>query len=145
MDRSQLESFFRTHLASMMDHLCVGHWTITARAEPNSDSNLAGSCERELDYEWAVIRMNPELFETDTKALDTLFHELAHVILAPFDLYREAQTQHIAKGTPEERQDSRIFNHAVEQCVMNLERLWRSAGIRDAYLERLTKPDGQRE
>lgn len=145
MDKSQLETILRTHLPALMDHLCVGHWTITARAEPQSESGLAGSCERNLDYEWATICMNPELFETDTKALDTLFHELAHVILAPFDFYREAQTQHIAKGTAEERQDNRIFDHAVEQCVMNLERLWRSAGIRDAYLERLTKPDGQRE
>lgn len=143
MDKSQLESFLRTHLAALMDHVCVGHWTVTARAEPNSDSNLAATCERSIDYEWAIIRMNPELFETDAKALDTLFHELAHIILAPFDLYREATTQHIDKGTTAERQDNRLFNHCIEMCVMNLERLWRSGGIRDAYLEKLTKPDGK--
>ncbi len=45
-----------------------------------------------------------------------------HVILAPFDLYRDLMTQHIVNDTPEGRQENRAWSYAVEQAVVNLEK-----------------------
>jgi len=143
MDKSKLIEVMRRHLGPLRDMVGPQDWAITWLAEPANIPDSCASCSPNLPYNTATIRIDPAHHENEDDVIDSMFHELCHLLLTPFDVYREAATQHIDNGTVAERQDNYLFNHAREQAVLSLERVWNWGGLRDSYLERFTSPDGK--
>lgn len=138
MDKSKLESLLHLHATPLARFLSINHWNIRCYAEACELVGASAECIRNVDYEFATIRVDPEKFDTEEEFLDSLFHEMCHIILSPIDLYREAATQHIEAGSVPQKQDERLWHFAIENTVINLERLWRWGGLREQYLERFT-------
>lgn len=123
MDKSEVKRIVEANIDEMMRTLGVQHWSIAVSYEQPENPDWAASCERHLDYHKAIIKIAPDKADSEAGVLNSLRHELLHVVLAPFDLYREAMFQLISDRPEADRLDSRMFRFTIEQMVLNLERM----------------------
>jgi hypothetical protein len=124
MDASEVKRIVEANIGPMLEALCLRHWRIEIDYTKTGRENWAAMCDRSGgDYFIASLTFDPEMHHSCHEVLRSLRHELIHLHLAPFDLYRDVMTQHILNDTPEERQENRLFAFACEQMVGNLERM----------------------
>lgn len=139
MDTSYVKAIVEANIAAMVDALCLNHWRIEIGYTSTGHDNWKAKCDRSGgDYYIAEITIDPAMHDDSTDVLRSLRHELLHLHLAPFDLYRDLMTQHIEEDTPAERQEQRAFTYAVEQMLGNLERMLANidkAGLKTAQLK----------
>lgn len=141
MDRSAVEAVVDREIEPLKARLGIGHWRIVVSYDLRADDGIAhikGRCTRQIDYNRAHVEFDPEECEDEDDVLKTLRHELFHVVASPFDLYVQAAEQCIRKDSPEEGILGRVFDHAVEKIIINLERLY--IGLTDKPPEIPTKP-----
>jgi hypothetical protein len=129
MDRSAVKAIVEAHLESLVEVFGVERWCIQVNYEACDNPNHGASCGRAVDYDKAFITIDPDKHKDEGDVVDSLRHEIEHILLSPFDLYRDAMTQHIDDETKEHRQEQRLFTYAVEQTVINIERLWCRAKV----------------
>ena len=123
MDRSAVKAIVDREIEPMMARLGVPHWRVSVDYGPCSNPNWKASCGRTPDYNQATITIDASLADNEQDVIDSLEHELFHVLLAPFGLYRDLVTQHVAEGSAEEKQEARLFCFTIEQMVINLKRM----------------------
>jgi len=136
MDRSRAAEFLGQHLKPLTSFLCLGHWTFTVCCKPLPDG-VRATIDINETYEFAEIAFDADKSSTDEELLDTLYHELTHVILSPAEVYFKFASPHFPAGSPFAESERVVRTHAVEQIVINLERVWRN-GLRDFYLDLFT-------
>jgi hypothetical protein len=130
MDRSEVKAIVEREIEPLLRKVGIAHWKIRFSYQNESvdaDGCLKhGECTRLVDYNVAHISLNPESFDDEDAVLRTLRHELFHVVLSPFDLYSSSVDQatsgtdlDVARGMLE-----RVWNHACEKAVINLERMF---------------------
>lgn len=115
-------------LPAWMQKLGCPHWSVTVVYSACSDPTWSASCYREAAYEVATITLDPQHHFTREDVERSLIHELLHIKLAPFDLYRSVITQNRAPGTTAAREESALFEFCVEQAVKELRRLVKGMG-----------------
>jgi hypothetical protein len=128
MDRSQVKKIVDENIDELLEKLGVPHWNIVISYELREDNGICrvkGRCTRAIDYNKAHIEFDPEECEDEDDVLKTLRHELFHVVASPFDLYMQAADRCTKKDSPEEAILNRVFDHAVEKVMINLERMFR--------------------
>jgi hypothetical protein len=128
MDRSAVQAIVDRAIGPLAGRLGIEHWSIRVSYDPeptDSDGHLKhGECTRLVDYNSAHISLNPESFDDESAVLATLRHELYHVVLSPFDLYSSSVDRALeGEGAVREILD-RVWNHACERAVINLERMF---------------------
>lgn len=129
MDRSECKAIVDREVVSLKATFGLSHWTIVVQYQKVSGDipdgfGAPGSCRRLAAYERATITIDPDEIEDRDNLLGVLRHELMHVVLAPFDPYRHFAASFIRKGSSAEVQEDGVWDHACEQAVRNLERLW---------------------
>jgi hypothetical protein len=128
VDRSKVKALVDANIDAYLDAFGIGYWSITVKYEQCSNPDWAAECDRNGgDYEIAVITIDPARYgdDEDEQVLKSLRHELFHIVLAPFDLHRDAACCHIDKDSEMDRVESRVWTHSVEAAVKNLERMYR--------------------
>jgi hypothetical protein len=122
MDKSQVRAVVERELKPLIDRLGLGHWDIKVEYGPIG-GDRSGQCSRASDYEQATISFDPEKIEDEADVLKTLRHELFHIIHSPFDLYSCA-VDNAGLGKPMDDVLDRIWRHACEKTVINIERMY---------------------
>lgn len=130
MDRSAVREIVQAHAEALMERLGLPHWTVEFLYDlrlSTADRRVKGRCTRLIDYNRAVVELDPDEFDDgdEKEVLRIVRHELFHVVLSPFDLFRQ-----VAEGTWDRDPDKqammdRVWSHAAEQAVINLERMYR--------------------
>jgi hypothetical protein len=136
MDRSAVKAIVDREIEPMMERLGVPHWQIVVSYDLRDDNGICrtkGRCTRAIDYNKARIEFDPEECEDEADVLKTLRHELFHIVASPFDLYMQAADQCTKEDSPEEAILDRVFDHAVEKVMINLERMF--IGLTDKSAE----------
>jgi len=127
VDRSTVERVLIEHLPVLSHRLGLGEWQISVGYDSalgnGGEGVTRGECSRLIDYQSAHITLNPDAFANDGGVLATLRHELFHIVLAPFDLYTSAVERIDLSDDATELLD-RIRDHAIEQTVIALERMY---------------------
>jgi predicted SprT family Zn-dependent metalloprotease len=142
MDKSQCQQLVEEHLYSMSRFMSICEWTITASSEPKSSNKKfmrAARVDSRLDYLTATITLNPEAYQDDDDFLDSLYHELCHLVIAPFDLYRETAREATADGANNSL--DRIYTYAMERVIKTMEFTWKCHGVKQLYLDQFTNPN----
>jgi hypothetical protein len=124
VDASEVKRIVEANMRPMSEALGVHHWFFNIDYHSTGNENWKASCSRNIDYHHAHIIIDPAHCHSEKDVLESLRHEMLHVILAPFDLYRDLVTQHIQEDSVEARQERRAFNYAVEQMVLRLEKMF---------------------
>ena len=124
MDKSKVKEIVDANILKMMCQLGVQAWKIGVFYEPAGDPNWVASCSRQLPYQSATIRIDPQMAESEEDVLDSLRHELIHVLLAPLDAYRDLVTSNIESESPMDTAEDRAWTLAIESCVLAVERIF---------------------
>jgi hypothetical protein len=127
MDRSAVKAIVDREIEPLMARLGIPHWHVVVSYDLRADDGICrvkGRCSRAMDYNKARIEFDPDECDDEDDVLKTLRHELFHVIASPFDLYMQAADQLTEEGSPEEAILRRVFDHAVEKAMINLERMF---------------------
>lgn len=138
MDHSVCQAFCDKHLTKLAEFLSIGHWRIKIKVGECENPNDTANCSRNSSYDIADITIDPRKFGDDDFLLDTLFHELAHIVLAPFDLHRTYSFQGMERGSAEDKREDFIWASSVEKGVINLERIWRRH-LKSVYLSQFAE------
>jgi len=127
MDLSAARAIIDAELPGLMRALGIPHWRIKVVYEPvEGDPGCRGMarCDRLERYETATLTFDPAAFDDADQLRGTLRHELFHVVLAPFDLYDGAVTAAVRGRRDVGAVLQTAWDHAVEKCVVNLERMF---------------------
>jgi hypothetical protein len=129
MDRSECVRIVGREIDGYLRAFGLPHWHIVIRYDRVTDDHPEGftvsaDCRAKPEYERATITIDPEEMGDEAELLRILRHELMHVALAPFNLYRGFAAAFIEQKSAADAQEDVIWAHAVEQGVRSLERLW---------------------
>lgn len=117
METSEVRAIVETHASAMLHLVGAPHWKVEIEYGRCDNPEWGAQCYRKVEYWHAIITLDPERHDTEQDVLDSLRHEMTHLLLAPFDLYRDLMTQHISVDSPEGRQEGVAWTFAVEQTV----------------------------
>jgi hypothetical protein len=138
LDKSEVEAIARRELPRLAEMLHVAHWTIdlsfdASRLQPTS----MAECERMSCYDRATIILHPEKHRDEADVIDSIEHELLHIVLAPFDLSWNVVSESF-HGVPLEHVKT-VWQYSLEQTIVTLQRILRDLSARAA------KPDPKPE
>ena len=122
MDKSQCKAIVDANLKQMVWQLQIQNWRLEIDYRSLGCEGAKGQCTINTPYDRAYIELDPEAFETESEVLDTLRHELLHVVMAPFDLYHTTVFETL-EGESSRKVANHMFTHVAEQLVVKLERL----------------------
>lgn len=139
MDKSEVKAVVELVIEDMVEALGIPHWRIKVYYRPCDNPNWEAQCERQPDYLRAWLTIDPEHMQDDAHVIRCLRHELLHITLAPFDLFLDCAGN--PDGTIDFR-EQRVWNHAVESTVTNLEKLLHNITEQQLHLlQHLGYPD----
>jgi len=125
VDASVVKAIVDANVERLRDELWLNTWKIIVNYAA-LDGDTAAECGLDdADYNIAVITMDPAKFPTEKQVMQALVHELLHVTLARFDLWRDAAIALIPDHVYEDgagKVEQRLYTHALEQAVEMLQR-----------------------
>jgi len=135
MDQSKVKEFCEKHIENLCNLLWLGNWKITlgyTDEKMNGGESSSLWCSFKLNYYTAHININPFECDSDEETLSHLIHELLHIVLSRYEVYRL---------TIEENYQSAdnmlgLFNNCNEQTITILQNIF--CGI---YKEKYLKED----
>lgn len=135
MNQSEVRTIVEANVKRLMSAIGIPHWNVTIHYERH-ESGAMGTCDlAHIDYCRALITIDPAQHDTPQEVIDTLVHELLHIVLAPAELYRNASIQSLPEAAMNVTEI--VYTHALEQIVLTLER-----GLA-AHLRTLPEPEGE--
>ena len=124
MDRSEVIRIVEANLDSLRDALWLQNWRIGINYGPCEEPDTAGTCDlTDADYNRASINLDPHHLHNERDVLRTLVHELLHVVLARYGLYRDVVTGLVPKELGDQVTNAELaaWTHAQEQTVLLLQ------------------------
>lgn len=139
MDQSQLEALVLAHAEPLKQFLGLDDWKIYYEFKRIATGEWAVCDTSDLDYKMATITVDMDGATADQQVIDSMFHELAHVLHADFTNYRLTSEALCSPITDQvQRVERRAWKHAAEGFVLRMEWVWRNH-LRDAYLDSFTR------
>lgn len=123
MERSEVRAIVEREIDCLKERLGIPHWRIKLGYDLR-DGDACGQCIRHVDYDQAFIDFDPGGLDDEQHVLKVLRHELFHVVLVPFDIVFNALRPVLDKDATLAGAIDSIREHATEQAVINLERMW---------------------
>lgn len=120
MDRKAVGRIVGREAPKLVKLLWLGHWAIDFVFDPCTDCDAY--CERNHRYRTATVAIDPAKHKDEGAVIDSLEHELLHLVLAPFDDYRCFSLPSYVEGSAEAKREESAWELAVEQCLGNVHR-----------------------
>lgn len=137
MDASEVKAIVELVIEDLRDALTIPHWRISVDYGPCEDANHGAECSRQPDYYQANITIDPQRMNSTKHVIETLRHELLHVVLADFDLMFDVSDM-------SNDATYRLWTHAVERTVATMEKLFHDLTERQLHLlQKLEYPKEQ--
>ncbi len=111
--------------------LWLGQWHMDL-SYGRLDDGVMGQCRIHLTHQRAEIQFDPQSHKTKEDLLDTLRHELLHLVIAYFDHARTTVAQYL-QGDPFDACDVG-FTLGAEHSVRGMERVLDACGLTPAKL-----------
>lgn len=123
MDRSAVKAIVDANLRRLRWETQTQEWTVDMEYTRCPGEGATAYVERDLPYRRATIWIDPEKVRDEASVLNSLRHELLHLVLAPFDTYMLTAQRLLADDATALRVLDGLWVLAVETTVGNLERL----------------------
>jgi hypothetical protein len=117
MDTVRCKRIVEKHFSKIVAELHLTDWSISVDYLKLENKESAAYCHADIDYKKALLELDPERHTSDQDVVDTLYHELAHVILASFNLYRD-----VVNPKPSEAEE-RLWTFVLETVTTHLEKV----------------------
>jgi hypothetical protein len=124
VDESAVKAIVDANIERLMRAFGVPHWKIRVVYGPCEQDHWQAECLRQVNYNFAEITINPHKHSDEAEVIESLEHELMHVVHSPFDLFYEVALQFVNDKDALDAL-SRTWSYCTEQTVVNLNRLKR--------------------
>lgn len=127
MERAKVQEIVERHAGPLIEELGLEHWTIGFRYDLRSSTGgyaSLGQCNRQVKYSKASISFDPDELDSEEDVLRILRHELFHLVVSPFDLPWLASDEANKADPVKLAIVDTVWDHAQEQAVFNLERMY---------------------
>lgn len=122
MDKSQVEKIINENIQVMASQLGLANWKITFYYRALDDAKMKIRLHEILSYKRAVITVDSECVETMEDVLNSLRHELLHIVAAPF-----TQAMYtVGKAIKDEFLTdvlNEVYRHHEEELIRNFEQV----------------------
>lgn len=88
MDESKIRLIVDANIDRLKTQLNLKDWEITIEINSLADDSMHGMCDALVDYQKALIILDPASMDTEKEVLSVLTHELLHIITATFHVYK---------------------------------------------------------
>lgn len=124
MKKDAAKKIVDAHIKQLMWATQTQMWTVNIIYGPCNNSWALAQVQISIDYFLADITINHAKHETEDQVLNSLRHELLHLVLAPFELYHEAMSETFKDDPKLMGIHKRLMTHACESMVHNLEHIF---------------------
>ncbi len=122
MDTSAVKRIVEERLRPLQHRLQVQEWRVDVLYEALEDGTNARTTFV-YPYRHAKIRIDPAQHDDEADVIRSLRHELAHLVLAPFDHAITVAERILENDGTASRAFDEARRFAVEECIVNLERM----------------------
>lgn len=150
MDESRARKVVNESIEPMRRAMGLEYWKLFIHygAMPLPDrpaSAVFGATDIDPDYHEASITIDPACHPNDAAVLETLRHELLHVMHSEFQLVWKIVREHLGEESKEFAAYKAVHKHAQERLVERLERLLDTNKIKPSTLVCRGKPRSSRK
>jgi hypothetical protein len=128
MDRSAAKAIVDAHLDELQALLGIQHWRVRVSYDPLESErpgwDTLGNCFANPDYDSSLINLNADALDNEEQVLSVLRHELFHVVLSPYNVVENLLAPVLEGDATKRGMFASIWTHAMEQTVINLERMF---------------------
>lgn len=121
MDGSKVRAYVTKYIEPLMEAIGVPHWRVTVSYLPLEGDAAANVSLEHAPYMRASIIIDPFKCESEKDIRLVLVHELLHIIIEPFVLYRNFMYPLLRDNKDEQTREAIIYTHAMERTIYNLE------------------------
>ena len=121
MDRSEVKKIVEDHFKFMKWDMQLQKWEIEVSFDANDDSKAI--CSAEPNYHRAYINIDPSRHESAEDVVESLKHEMIHVLHCPFETYRKAVAHHLDEESFDALDE--VFVMASEHTRSNIDNMLR--------------------
>lgn len=118
MDKSEMRRVLNDALRPMRTALSLNEWFVNLRVT-HLDKSCA-QCLADPDYSRATLSFDVEDFDGEKDLLESLLHELLHVMISEFEVYRKA-VRPLVDSDAGWAAIEEVYIHACEVTVRRLE------------------------
>ena len=122
IDKSAMEKELGPMLDALKKLLYLKDWTITLEAGQCYNDAAMGQNEMNYRYEQSFITLDPGRHDSIEEARRTLFHEMVHILHAPFNEVLEIAASLIGEDPKMRAALKDAFDAAQERTVLHIER-----------------------
>lgn len=119
MEAMDVRAIVEQHAPRMKNALGIERWDISITVGRCHDE-VKGQCEADPRYMIATIVIDPEHAEDLDDVVKTLRHEMLHVLVSPFEIYRAAVHQLVDIEAALNAVDE-VWTFATENVVHSIE------------------------
>ena len=123
MDKSEIREVVNDALRPMRAALNLNGWFMNFKIA-SLEPNFIAECSADPNYSKATLTFDVNGFNNESELLTTLLHEMLHVALAKFELYRKA-VRPLIDGDRFWTSLDEVYTHAQEDTVRQLEDMLR--------------------
>jgi hypothetical protein len=121
VDERKARAIVRRHWRRIGRSLGLEGWEIRLFFGQPEQADQVASCDADPSYQVATITLDPARAESEEDLLDSLLHELAHVVHAPFELFWRLALVDVPDG-PRREQLKELWLHCCEQTRLIVQR-----------------------
>ena len=127
MDKNKALKAVTAKFVSRWKHLLsIEEWDINMRYTSLEDGTL-GCCSVTPAHKYATILIDISQNKDENELLETVRHEMFHIVHAHFEGYREAAIEHLSPGVAKAL--DAVYSIAAEDVVLKLEHLMKKLNI----------------
>jgi hypothetical protein len=119
MDKSEIRAIVEEHLPHLKQSLGLNHWVINVEYK-KLDDDVSGECRARYPYHRADLKLDPAELHSRAAVLETLRHELLHVVLSPINILMDTAWD-LVSGPEAESALKQAYRHANELSVNAVE------------------------
>lgn len=116
MEPAEVRRILERDIRRWQDVLGLHHWSIRWEVG-RIDEGWCGFVTRDLGERKATIKVDPDRAKDEADLDDTIKHEMVHVLLGNFDIYRGYSRLNASGNSLEESRDDFMWHQACEASV----------------------------
>ena len=129
MDESKVRAIVIEAAETMQVNLALREWDIRHYAEKCPNDSFTAQCRINTPYHRAFIWIDPAGHEAEDDVLDSLRHELLHLVGAEWEVYATMIMAGVEDSETMQRVEDRACTLASERTVSKLEKMLDGLGV----------------
>jgi hypothetical protein len=116
ISEQEVRDVVENNIHALVPRMALSDWRIVVSTTTLEPGRVA-ACTYDVSYMRAEIDIDPAQHDDEADVLDSLVHELLHLVVAPFEVYRRVRIA----GEEEDPKEEALWQIGMERAIKILE------------------------